>query len=202
MHWRDKRAQKDQADKLEHVYSNRDGLNRRAFGLFPQPKERKPERIDLSNNVNYSMFLVGLEGQEETTCVRLISPQRKVRAAMLILRGRVLGCVYGRDNEGQCLGQEGYQKMTAEMLAGQVIVDAYKIDDKTAIAASAMFHGETFAAPSTMKPSEIFHFFAQSSARIKNARHNYHHRARGYQSRFVYLQRQNSRSVFIPGRLA
>jgi len=158
MHWRDKRAQKDQADKLEHVYSNRDGLNRRAFGLFPQPKERKPERIDLSNNVNYSMFLVGLEGQEETTCVRLISPQRKVRAAMLILRGRVLGCVYGRDNEGQCLGQEAYQKLTAEMLAGDVIVDAYKIDDKTAIAASAMFHGETFAAPSTMKPSEIFHF--------------------------------------------
>jgi hypothetical protein len=158
MYWRDKRGQKDQADKLESVYSNKDGLNRRAFGLFPQPREKKAERIDLSNNVNYQKFLVSLEGQEETTCVRLISPTRKVRAAMLILRGRVLGCVYGRDGEGQILGQDAYTKMTAEMLAGEVIVDAYKIDDKTAIAASAMFHGELFSAPSTMKPVEIFHF--------------------------------------------
>jgi hypothetical protein len=158
MHWRDKRAQKDQAEKLENVYSNKDGLNRRAFGLFPQPKDRKPERIDLSANVNYQQFLVGLEGGEETTCVRLISPSRKVRAAMLILRGRVLGCIYGKDNEGQILGPDGYQRMLAEMLAGDVIVDAYKIDDKMAIAASSMFHGEPFSAPSTMKPTEIFHF--------------------------------------------
>jgi hypothetical protein len=158
MHWRDKRSQKDQADKLESVYSNKDGLNRRAFGLFPQPKDNKPARVDLSNQVNYSKFLVDLEGQEETTCVRLISPGRKVRAAMLILRGRVLGCVFGRDGDDQMLGQDAYTHMTAEMLLGDILVDAYKIDDKTAIAASSMFHGELFSAPSTMKSAEVFHF--------------------------------------------
>jgi len=157
-YWRDKRSQKDQADKLETIYSNKDGLNRRAFGLFPQPKESKPVRIDLSNQVNYQKFLVDLEGQEETTCVRLISPPRKVRAALLILRGRVLGCVYGRDGEDQLLGQEAYTRMTAEMLQNDIIVDAYKVDDKTAIAASSMFHGELFSAPSTMRPTEVFHF--------------------------------------------
>ena len=157
-YWRDKRSQKDQADKLENVYSNKDGLNRRAFGLFPQPKEAKPQRIDLSSNVNFQKFIVDLEGQEETTCVRLISPSRKVRAAALILRGRVLGCIYGKDEEDQLLGQEAYKKMTGEMLLDDIIVDAYKIDDKTAIASSAMFHGELFSAPSTMTPAEVFHF--------------------------------------------
>ena len=48
--------------------------------------------------------------------------------------------------------------MTAEMLLDDIIVDAYKIDDKTAIASSAMFHGELFSAPSTMTPAEVFHF--------------------------------------------
>ena len=160
-YWRDKRSQKDQADKLENIYSNRDGVNRRAFGLFPQPKDSKPVRIDLSTNVNYQKYLVDLEGQEETTCVRLVSPSRKIRSAMLILRGRVLGCIFGRDGEDQILGQEAYNLMKEEMLLGDIIVDAYKIDDKTAIASSAMFHGELFSAPSTMRPAEIFHFSLQ-----------------------------------------
>ncbi|MBS2007249.1 MAG: hypothetical protein JST01_09425 [Cyanobacteria bacterium SZAS TMP-1] len=157
-YWRDKRSQKDQAEKLENVYSNKDGLNRRAFGLFPQPKDSKPVRIELSTSVNFQKFIVAMEGQEETTCVRLISPGRKVRSAALILRGRVLGCIYGRDEEDQLLGQEAYARMTAEMLQGDIIVDAYKVDDKTAIAASAMFHGELFSAPSTMTPAEVFRF--------------------------------------------
>ena len=161
MHWREKRSQKDQADKLESVYSNKDGTNRRAFGLFPQPKDSKPTRIDLSNSVNFERFLVGLEGKEETTCVRLISPGRKVRAAMLVLRGRVLGCVFGSESENQILGKDAYIRMKAEMLLGDVIVDAYKIDDKTAIAASSMFHGELFSAPSTMKQADVFHFSLQ-----------------------------------------
>ena len=160
-YWRDKRSQKDQADKLSNVYSSKDGLNRRAFGLFPQPKEQKPVHIDLSAGVNYQKFLVDLEGQEETTCVRLISPSRKTRAAMLILRGRILGCIYGRDSEDQLLGPEAYDRMKTEMLLGDIIVDAYKIDDKTAIAAAAMFHGELFSAPSIMTPSEVFHFSLQ-----------------------------------------
>jgi len=158
IYWRDKRSQKDQAEKLENVYSNKDGLNRRAFGLFPQPKDSKPVRIDLSTNVNFQKFIVALEGQEETTCVRLISPSRKVRAAALILRGRVLGCIYGRDEQDQLLGQEAYRRMTAEMLLDDIIVDSYKIDDKTAIASSAMFHGELFSAPSTMTSDEVFKF--------------------------------------------
>ncbi|MBU6451386.1 MAG: hypothetical protein KGS72_06390 [Cyanobacteria bacterium REEB67] len=160
-YWRDKRSQKDQADKLEHIYSSKDGLNRRAFGLFPQPKDDKPLRIDLSNNVNYQKFLVDLEGQEETTCVRLVSPGRKARAAVLILRGRVLGCIFGRDGEEQLLGQDGYARMKEEMLLSDIIVDAYKIDDKTAIAASSMFHGELFCAPSKMTPREVFNFSLQ-----------------------------------------
>jgi hypothetical protein len=69
-----------------------------------------------------------------------------------------LGCVCGHDGEAQLLGQEAYTRMQAEMLKDDIIVDAYKIDDKTAIACSAMFHGELFSAPSTMKPSEVFHF--------------------------------------------
>jgi hypothetical protein len=157
-YWRDKRSQKDQAEKLENIYSNKDGVNRRAFGLFPQPREAKPARVDLNAGVSFKKFLVDLEGQEETTCVRLISPNRKVRAAALILRGRVLGCVFGQDNEEQLLGFDGYERMKEEMLLGDIIVDSYKVDDKTAIAAASMFHGEVFAAPSNMSQHRVFKY--------------------------------------------
>ena len=157
-YWRDKRSQKDQAEKLENIYSNKDGVNRRAFGLFPQPKEAKPVRVDLNAGISSKKFLVDLEGQEETTCVRLIAPNRKVRAAALILRGRVLGCVYGQDNEEQLLGYDAYERLKGEMLLGDIIVDTYKIDDKTAIAAASMFHGEVFAAPANMSQHRVFKY--------------------------------------------
>ncbi len=157
--WKDKRSQSQQAQMLRDTVSNNKGLNKRAVGLFPQPKEERPSEIDLSSHVKFHNLLVAIEGREETCVIRMISPGQKCRAAALVFRGRVLACVYGReDSDTQLLGQEAFNQAKLQMLASDAIVDTYKIDDKTAIAASSMFHGELYDAQCMMTPQDVLHY--------------------------------------------
>lgn len=159
MPWKDKRSQSEQAQMLKDTYSNHRGLNKRAVGLFPQPKDDLPSEINLSNQVKFYDLLVAIEGREDTCVIRMISPAKKCRAAALVFRGRVLACVYGRDdNENQLLGEEAFKEAKLQMLSSDAIIDTYKIDDKTAIAASSMFHGELYDPQCMMTPQDVMHY--------------------------------------------
>lgn len=158
------KERKDQLSELEKVASEQpglDGINKRAIGLFPQPKEDTPRKVDFVSQIKYHRLLVNMEGQEETCVMRLISNRNKSRCGVLVFRGRVLGCIYGRMQEGeitQLLGQDAYAMARLEMLSSDTIVDTYKIDDKTAIACSSMFHGELYEPPSCECARDIFHY--------------------------------------------
>lgn len=157
--WKEKRSHLEQAQMLQNTASNQKGLNKRAVGLFPQPKDDKPCTIDLSSQVKFHNLLVAIEGREETCVIRMISPSQKARAAALVFRGRVLACVYGRDdNETQLLGQEAFSQAKLQMLSSDVIVDTYKIDDKTAIAASSIFHGELYDPQCMMTANDVLEY--------------------------------------------
>lgn len=159
--WKERQSQAEQAQKLREITCNTNGLNKRAIGLFPQPKEDKPTAIDFTTKNKFHTLLIEMEGREETCVMRLISPVHKTRAAVLIFRGRVLGCVYGHmegPEQLQALGKEAFDQVMMEMLSGDTIIDSYKIDDKTAIAACSIFHGDLFEPGSHMSLNEIFDF--------------------------------------------
>jgi hypothetical protein len=156
--WKERSSQNEQAQKLREITCNRSGLNKRAIGLFPQPKEHEPVSIDFTTKNKFHTLLIDMEGREETCVMRLISPTHKTRAAVLIFRGRVLGCVYGQldgPNQVQAIGKEAFDLAMVEMLAGETIIDSYKIDDKTAIAGSSIFHGDLYEPHSSMSLPEI-----------------------------------------------
>lgn len=158
----ERKSQLDDKERLEQIIGSADGLNQRAIGLFPHPRVEQPRRVDFASQIKCRQLLVNIEGQEETCVLRLISQRNKSRAAVLILRGRVLGCVYGRkEHDGellQLMGEEAFQRVGLEILSSDTIIDTYKIDDKTAIAASAIFHGEPYQAPSTQPVKERLDF--------------------------------------------
>jgi len=157
--WKERRSQSEQAQMLKDTVSNAKGLNKRAVGLFPQPKEERPADIDLSSQVKFHNLLVAIEGREDTCVIRMISPSKKCRSAALVFRGRVLACVYGRDDsDTQMLGHEAFNEAKLQMLCSDAIVDTYKIDDKTAIAASSMFHGELYDPQCMMTPQDVLHY--------------------------------------------
>lgn len=157
--WKDKRSHLEQAQMLQTTVGNKHGLNRRAVGLFPQPKEEKATTIDLSSQVKFHNLLVAIEGREETCVIRMVSPSQKARAAALVFRGRVLACVYGRDDsDTQLLGQEAFSQAKLQMLSSDAIIDTYKIDDKTAIAASSIFHGELYDPQCMMTANDVLQY--------------------------------------------
>lgn len=157
--WKERRSHIEQAQMLKDTVGNQQGLNKRAVGLFPQPKDEKPQQIDLSSQVKFHNLLVAIEGREETCVIRMISPAQKSRAAALVFRGRVLACVYGRDDsEMQLLGEEAFAQAKQQMLSSDTIVDTYKIDDKTAIAASSIFHGELYEAQCMMSAQDVLQY--------------------------------------------
>lgn len=160
--WSDRKNQLDDKERLAQITSGEDGLNQRAMGLFPHPKEEEPRRVDFASQVKCRQLFVSMEGNEETCVMRLISQRNKSRAAVLIFRGRVLGCIYGRkEHDGNLLnliGLEAFQRVGLEVLSSDTIIDTYKIDDKTAIAASSIFHGELYQPQSTMSVPEVFEF--------------------------------------------
>ncbi|CAN5206945.1 hypothetical protein BH11CYA1_BH11CYA1_26350 [soil metagenome] len=157
--WKDKRSHLEQAQMLQNTVGNQKGLNRRAVGLFPQPKDEKATTIDLSSQVKFHNLLVAIEGREETCVIRMVSPSQKARAAALVFRGRVLACVYGRDDsDTQLLGLEAFSQAKLQMLSRDAIIDTYKIDDKTAIAASSIFHGELYDPQCMMTASDVLQY--------------------------------------------
>ena len=160
--WKERREQKENADRTSGI-SDGKGLNKRAIGLFPQSKDKEPQKIDLNSQIGFTNFLVQLEGKETTCVVRIISPKAKTRASVLVFRGRVLGCLWGRDNNNeQVLGRDAFACVQDDMLQANPNVDYWEIDDKTAIAASSIFHGEVFSPSGSMKPQEILDYALQN----------------------------------------
>lgn len=159
--WKERKDQLSELEKVATEQPGLDGINKRAIGLFPQPKEDTPRKVDFVSQIKYHKLLVNMEGQEDTCVMRLISNRNRSRAGVLIFRGRVLGAIYGRVQESgvsQLLGQDAYSMVRLEMLSSDTIVDTYKIDDKTAIACSAMFHGELYEPPGNLSAREVFDY--------------------------------------------
>lgn len=158
--WKEKRSFTAEIAKLRNSQCDAQGYNKRAIGLFPQPKDVAPTNVDLNSQIGFTNFLVQLEGHESTCVVRIISPKGKSRAAVLIFRGRVLGCLWGHDDDlsDQLMGKEAYDAILNEILHGNCLIDTWPVDDKTAIAAAAIFHGEVFQATSHMTSQEILNY--------------------------------------------
>lgn len=156
--WKERQSQHEQAQKLREITCNHNGLNKRAIGLFPQPKDHQPQSIDFTSKTSFRTLLIDMEGRNETCVMRLIAPNHRTRAAVLIFRGRVLGCVYGQidgPNQIQAIGKEAFDLVMLEMLAPETIIDWYKVEEKTAISACSIFHGELYEPQSNMSIHEI-----------------------------------------------
>ncbi len=140
--WKEKKGIQETISKLVSAETNGQGANRRAINLVPLPTVRETHEIAQSHRIRYHQLLVSIEAKQSTCCIRVISEASKSRAAILVFRGRVLGCLYGSKFEDQqVFGEEAHQRAMSELAKPDNIIDTYLLSEELVLAGGALFHG-------------------------------------------------------------
>jgi len=141
--WKEKRNIRSQISQLTTGESEATGSNRRAIGLVPTPTFVEQREVYYCRDIKYQKLLLTIEAKQFTCCLRVMSPTNKSRAAILIYRGRVLGCLYGRKAmEHQAFGEDALQYALADMTAPDTILEVYVLTEEIALAAASLFHSK------------------------------------------------------------
>jgi len=158
--WKEKLTVKEEIDKITLLDATTRGSNRRAVGLVPAPKGDDANReISEAKKLRYQQLLINIEGKQSTCCIKIFSPKRKSRSALLTFRGRVLGCVYGRKElESQLINYDAFEQFQDDISVPESIVDTYILPENLALAAGSLFHGDVFHQPANSNADETFRF--------------------------------------------
>jgi hypothetical protein len=132
--------------------------SRRAISLMPGPALRDAtQEITVSDQSKFRQLLLSIEANQSSCCIKIVSPKHESRAAVLIFRGRVVGCIYGNKRlERQLFGQEAYSCVLADISHQSNAIDAYLLSEDLVLSAASLFNGEVFNADSTHSAEEIF----------------------------------------------
>jgi hypothetical protein len=140
--WKERRDFEHQVEKLVSRDANSNGANRRAISLLPIPPLESEHEITRSEDFKYQQVLLNIEARQTTCCLRIISSSIKSRSAILIFRGRVIGCMYGNKKlKHQLFGEHAHQKAMDDLAQPKNIVDLYELSEEVVLAAASLFHG-------------------------------------------------------------
>ncbi len=143
--WKEKLAVKEESKNLQVLNSTRDGLNRRAMGLIPSAISQQHRKISDAGQTRFHQMLYSLASKQNTCCLKIICPREKARAAVLIFRGKVLGCVFGRKGMSkQLFGQEAFTELCSILTSLDTVVDTYIMPEAVALASGSLFHGSVY----------------------------------------------------------
>ncbi len=155
--WKQKLTASQEVCKIKARQSDGRGSNRRAIGLVPSPSDETMREVTESERFRYRQVLISIEGKESTCCFKVVSPTRRSRAALVVFRGKVLGCIYGRkDLNYQLFGHDAFEALMDDMASSHSIVDTYILPEKLALATASLFHGSVFNQPENLNCREAF----------------------------------------------
>lgn len=151
---------KKKSDVLRRSAFNRQEASsdvcKRAVGLFPDDPKRTQELKD-TFALRFHHLLISLEGAERTGCLKITSSHSRSRSAILLFRGRVVGCVYGRKHmRGQYLQQDAHKCALADLASPGNTLDAYELPEDLVLAAASLFYGETLDLSMGLAVEQIF----------------------------------------------
>jgi hypothetical protein len=155
--WKEKKNPLNKVERLCAIDPQPSGLNRRAIGLLPLPQTRETHEISQSESIRYTQLLLTMEAKQSSCCLRIIAPGRKARSAILIYKGRVIGCLHGNKNtENQIFGREAHEQALVDLAQPSNIVDAYLLSEEIVLAAASLFHGNVMKVTPNMPPVQVF----------------------------------------------
>lgn len=115
---------------------------KRATDLILPPIQ--PESLNTFKIADYDLewLITDLEGGMRTGCVKACSQQRLSRSAVLLYRGRAVGCIYGSKTipDAQSI-EQSLQSMLSDLDLADTTVQIYDLPEDVTLANSALFLG-------------------------------------------------------------
>jgi hypothetical protein len=132
-------------NKIPAISAQQKSLCRRTISLMPKPPAGQMLRheFEIKDPTKFKQFLLSIESDKKTCCIKVSAPKYKSRSALLIFRGRILECIYGNKKLDQPLfGREAYERSLADIWHRDNIFEAYLLTEEISLAVGSMFHGQ------------------------------------------------------------
>jgi len=136
-----------------------EGSNRRATGMLPTGQCGQADQFQSLSKSDYQRLLLSIQNKRQSCCLQIESETNKSRSAVLIFRGRILGCIYGKQGlERHLFNEAAYCLALKDLASADHTVTVYSLDEELVIAAAALFHGKTIEIAEYADPVHIFDF--------------------------------------------
>lgn len=145
----------------------RQKISARADAILAPAAELSAGMTINSRNFNQHAVFCSLAANRSTCCIRISSSKLKSRATIIIFRGRVLSCVYGKRGAQQYkFGRSAFVAAQIDLLQQQAEFSLHALTEESALASAAYFEGHQQDQPQN---SPVQDFFRRASGEI-NAR--------------------------------
>lgn len=140
-------GQMSEPDLAFKVYAENKPFNfrlRRAIDLIlpPLDKNQQPNKMNIGQSDDLLWLITDLEGGMRTGCVKAFCEGRKSRSAVLLYRGRAVGCIYGTKGMTDPLPTESsLQMMLSDCQTPNTQLVMYGLPEEVTLAMSALFLG-------------------------------------------------------------
>lgn len=117
---------------------------RRAIDLILPPVDQniKPQEKSITESDDLLWVITDLEGGMRTGCVKAYCEGRKSRSAVLLYKGRAVGCIYGNKGLKEPMPTEtSLQMMLTDCQTPETQLVMYGLPEEVALAMSALFLG-------------------------------------------------------------
>lgn len=128
---------------------------RRNTTMFPESNSGREVQDTLA--VRFHHLLVSLEGWERSGCLKIESARTRSRSAILLYRGRVVGCIYGRKSMVcQHLAEDAHKYALSDLASPGNVVEAYELNEELVLCAAALFNGHQIQLDPHPVPAAVF----------------------------------------------
>lgn len=137
----------DEQERAFLVYAQGKPMNirlRRAIDLIlpPLEKAQQPNKMRIGQTDDLLWLITDLEGGMRTGCVKAFCEPRKSRSAVLLYKGRAVGCIYGNKQLKEPLPTESsLQMMLSDCQTPDTHLVMYGLPEEVTLAMSALFLG-------------------------------------------------------------
>ena len=115
---------------------------RRAIDLFMPSVSGKLLHELKCSNCDAKQLLTDLELAHFTGCIKARSEEKKSRSAMLIIKGRVVGAIYGKKDAQETYPVDKATKMlAADLLEPETLLTVYELPEPVVLSMAALFLG-------------------------------------------------------------
>lgn len=115
---------------------------RRAIDLIMPPLDPSSVKTIVIGDYDVEWLITDLEGGMRTGCVKCNSESRLSRSAMLLYKGRAVGCIYGcKSDPNTKPTEEAVNSLLADLEAPDTVVTLYDLPEDVTLSMSALFLG-------------------------------------------------------------